>query len=245
MRSILITGCNRGLGLGLVQHLTQLPNPPEKIFATCRDVNKAEKLREIADKSNNVVIIKADLKDFKDFPRVVNEVSSQVGEAGLNVLFNNAGVATKFSRIGMVKAEQLTETFLVNTVAPIMFTQAFLPLLKKAAEGKQGLGVHRAAVVNMTSIIASIAENKMGGFYPYMCSKTALNAATKSMSIDLEHDGILVACMHPGWVKTDMGGANAPLDVESSCRDMVKTILGLSEKDNGAFLQHDGSTLPW
>ncbi|KAK0080705.1 hypothetical protein PV325_013483 [Microctonus aethiopoides] len=245
MRSILITGCNRGLGLGLVKHLTQLPNPPENIFATCRDVSKAKDLQEISHKSNNVHIIEIDLTDFNSYDRVVNEVGAKVGNEGLNVLFNNAGIATKFMRIGMVKMEQLTETYLVNTVVPIMFTKAFLPLLKKASDGKQGMGIHRAAVINMSSIIGSIAKNTMGGFYPYACSKSALNAATKSMSIDLEEDGILVACMHPGWVKTDMGGTNAPLDIDKSVGDMIKTLQTLTEKQNGSFLQHDGKILPW
>ncbi|XP_034946274.1 C-factor [Chelonus insularis] len=246
MRSILITGCNRGLGLGLVQHLLQLPNPPEKIFATCRDPSKAERLRELAEKSKNIYIIKADLTNLNEYDSLVYVIKEHVGDDGLNVLFNNAGMATKFTRIGLVKAEHLTECFFVNTVVPIMLVKAFLPLLKKAADKKNtGMGVDRAAIINMTSIIGSIAENTMGGFYPYRCSKTALNAATKSISIDLQNDGILVACMHPGWVKTDMGGANAPLDIDTSCSDMVKTLMNLSEKDNGCFLQHDGTTLPW
>lgn len=120
-----------------------------------------------------------------------------------------------------------------------------MPLLKKASDGKQGMGIHRAAVINMSSIIGSIAKNTMGGFYPYACSKSALNAATKSMSIDLEEDGILVACMHPGWVKTDMGGTNAPLDINKSVSDMIKTLQTLTEKHNGSFFQHDGKILPW
>ncbi|XP_011311995.1 uncharacterized oxidoreductase C663.06c [Fopius arisanus] len=245
MKSIMITGCNRGLGLGIVQHLTQLPNPPDKIFATCRDIARAQELKKIAEKCKNVHIIEIDLKDTKKYPEIVDLVGKKVGDAGLNVLFNNAGIATKYARIGMVKEEQMTEVFFVNTVVPIMLTKAFLPLLKKAASGKQGMGVQRAAVINMTSIIGSIQDNNMGGFYPYRCSKTALNAATKSMSIDLLDDGILVACMHPGWVKTDMGGANAPLDVDSSVSDMIRTIQGLDETHNGAFLQHDGKVLPW
>ncbi|XP_015115044.1 uncharacterized protein LOC107039775 [Diachasma alloeum] len=245
MNSILITGCNRGLGLGLVQHLTQLPNPPEKIFATCRDVTKAQELKKIADKSKNVHIIEIDLKETQRYSEIVDLVDKNVGDAGLNVLFNNAGIATKYMRIGMVKEEHLTEVYFVNTVVPIMLTKAFLPLLKKAAKGKMGMGVQRAAVINMSSIIASIQDNTMGGFYPYRCSKTALNAATKSMSIDLLDDGILVACMHPGWVKTDMGGSNAPMDIDTSVSDMIRTIQGLNESHNGTFLQHDGTFLPW
>ncbi|KAG8036091.1 hypothetical protein G9C98_004670, partial [Cotesia typhae] len=208
------------------------------------------KLKEIAEKSSNVCIIKADLTNFKDYDRIVNEVSAQVGDAGLNVLFNNAAILLPSSKLDSVKAEDLTENYLVNTVVPIMLTKAFLPLLRKAAAaaaaaaGKQGMSVDRAAVINMTSLMGSIADNGSGGSYPYRCSKAALNAATKSMSVDLKEDGILVACMHPGWVKTDMGGSNAPMDIDSSVHNMVQTVLGLSEKDNGAFLRHDGTILP-
>lgn len=113
----------------------------------------------------------SELTDTKSYDKIVNIVNEKVGDNGLNVLFNNAGMATKFTRIGNVKEEQLTQCFYVNTVVPIMLTKAFLPLLKKAADGKSGFGVDRAAVINMSSILASIEENKMGGFYPYACSK--------------------------------------------------------------------------
>ncbi|KAF7996051.1 hypothetical protein HCN44_009836 [Aphidius gifuensis] len=245
MKSILITGCNRGLGLGLVQRLTQIKNPPENIFATCRDVTKAQKLKEISEHCNNVHIIEFELTDTNNYEKLVKTVADKLGDGKLNVLFNSAGISTKFARIGNVKAEQLTECYFINTVVPIMLTKAFLPLLKKAAIGKKEFGIDRAAIINMSSILGSISENKTGGFYPYACSKSALNAATKSMSIDLENDGILVACLHPGWVKTDMGGNNAPLDVDTSVRDIIKTLQSLKKEHNGCFLQHDGTKLPW
>lgn len=248
MRSILITGCNRGLGLGLVKHLVQSPKQPEHIFATCRDTDKAVELREIAQKAKNVNIIQIDLTDMSSYEKVVDIVTQKVGDAGLNVLFNNAGVASKFTRIGQVKENQLVDVFLINTVAPIMFTKAFLPLLKKAAAidaGKGNMSIDRAAVINMTSLLGSIADNNQGGFYPYRCSKAALNAATKSMSIDFKDDGILVACMHPGWVRTDMGGHNAPMDIDTSVRNILSTLKSLTENHTGCFLQHDGKILPW
>lgn len=245
MKSILITGCNRGLGLGLIQHLTKIKNPPEKIFATCRDIAKAQKLVEVAERCNNVHIIEFELTDTNSYEKIVKTVNDKVGDGKLNVLFNNAGISTKFTRIGNVKVEQLTQCYFINTVVPIMLTKAFLPLLKKAAVGINKFGIDRAAVINMSSILGSISQNKTGGFYPYACSKSALNAATKSMSIDLENDGILVTCLHPGWVKTDMGGNNAPLDVDTSVADIIKTLQSLNKEHNGCFLQHDGVKLPW
>ncbi|XP_020281847.1 uncharacterized protein LOC109853792 isoform X4 [Pseudomyrmex gracilis] len=248
MKSILITGCNRGLGLGLVKHLIELAKPPEFIFATCRDTSKATELRALADKSPNVHIIEIDLTDTANYTKVVNAVAERVKGTGLNVLFNNAGISSKFTRLGLVKQEQITDALLINTVAPILLTKAFLPLLKAAAKNaadKTGLSVRRAAVVNMTSILASIAQNNDGGFYPYRCSKTALNAATKSMSVDLKPDGILAVCLHPGWVRTDLGGSNAPMDVDSSVSQILNTMNSLTEKHTGCFVQYDGKTLPW
>ncbi|EFN85971.1 uncharacterized protein LOC105181878 [Harpegnathos saltator] len=248
MRSILITGCNRGLGLGLVKRLVGSQKPPDNIFATCRDATKATELRALADKSSNIHIIEIDLTDTDGYTKIVDAVSEKVKGAGLNVLFNNAGISSKFTRLGLVKKQQITDAFLVNTVAPILLTKALLPLLKTAAknaEDKIKLSVNRAAVINMTSILGSIAENTDGGFYPYRCSKAALNAATKSMSIDLKADGILVTCLHPGWVRTDLGGNNAPMEVETSVDCILETLNSLTEKHTGCFIQYDGKILPW
>ncbi|CAL1683939.1 unnamed protein product [Lasius platythorax] len=249
MRSILITGCNRGLGLGLVKHLAErTPRPPDNIFATCRDASKATELRALADKSSNIHIIEIDLTNTDGYKRIVDTVSEKVNGAGLNLLFNNAGISSKFTRLGLVKEQQIIDAFLVNTVAPIMLTKAFLPLLKTAAKNakdKTELSVRRAAVINMTSILGSIAENNDGGFYPYRCSKAALNAATKSMSIDLKTDGILVTCLHPGWVRTDLGGNNAPMDIDTSVNSILNTLNSLTEKHTGCFIQYNGKILPW
>ncbi|XP_034188790.1 SDR family oxidoreductase sniffer [Osmia lignaria lignaria] len=248
MRSILITGCNRGLGLGLVKHLVKLPQPPENVFATCRDRNKAKELTALSETSKNIHIIEIDLVDTKNYDKIVQIVNEKVGQAGLNVLFNNAGISSKFARLGLVKEEQLTETFFVNTVVPILLTKAFVPLLKTAShnyENKSEMNIHRSAVINMSSILGSIADNAVGGYYPYRCSKAALNAATKSMSIDLKEDGILVSSLHPGWVRTDMGGNNASMDIDTSVANILNTLNSLTEKHTGCFVQYDGKILPW
>lgn len=119
--------------------------------------------------------------------------------------------------------------------------------MKKASNFNEeaSLGVQRATIVNMSSILGSIEENVQGGLYAYRMSKVALNMATKSMSADLKKDQILCVAMHPGWVKTDMGGSNAPMDITTSCKDMVKTIFALNETQNGTFIQHDGKLLSW
>lgn len=246
MKSILITGCNRGLGLGLVKHLVKNPNPPTNLIATCRDVQKAEELRNVAEQHKNVHILQLDLKSFDKYQDFSKQVSDIVKDDGLNVLFNNAGVSPKFTRLNLVKLEQLLETLTANTIAPIMLTKALLPLLKKSSKNSTlPMGVQRAAIINMSSMLGSVELNTTGGLYPYRCSKSALNIATRSMSIDLKIDNILVTCLHPGWVKTDMGGTNAPMQIDESISSIVKFLPTLEEKHNGGFYQFDGQPMPW
>lgn len=107
------------------------------------------------------------------------------------------------------------------------------------------MGISRAVVINMSSILGSIQSNNDGGLYGYRVTKSGLNGATKSMSIDMKGDKIICISMHPGWVKTDMGGPKAPLSIEKSCEKMINTIMNLNETNNGGFLQFDGKTLPW
>ncbi|XP_075969116.1 SDR family oxidoreductase sniffer [Anticarsia gemmatalis] len=244
MKSVLITGANRGLGLGMVKYITK-QNTAHKIIATCRNVS--EELKTLAVENKNLVILNLDLKNTSSFDEVSSAVSKIVGSQGLNLLINNAGVTTKFTKIGFLKTEQLMDNLIVNTIAPIMLTKSLVPVLKQAADANNNepMGAQRAAVINLSSILGSIAQNDQGGFYPYRCSKAALNAATKSMSIDLKKENILVASMHPGWVRTDMGGKNAPLDVETSVSGMLNTIYKLGEGDTGKFLNYDGTELPW
>jgi len=172
MTSILITGCNRGLGLGLVKALNKRSRPVQ-IFATCRNIGKAQELQKIANENENVHVLEIDLNNFDQYERLVKEVESVVKDKGLNVLFNNAGIAPRSTRIHNVEESDLIQTFTTNTIIPIMLTKAFLPLLKQASDvnGAKPMGVERAAIINMSSILGSIGNNTEGGLYAYRTSK--------------------------------------------------------------------------
>lgn len=187
------------------------------------------------------------MKNFDEYDKLVGKIAAVTKDDGLNVLFNNAGMATKSVRLAGTKAQDLIDTLQTNTVAPIMLTKACLPLLRTASQANDalGMGVQRAAIINMSSILGSIQLNVEGAMYAYRTSKSALNAATKSMSIDLHEQKILCVSLHPGWVRTDMGGGNAPLDVVTSTTQIVQTICKLNESHNGGFYQYDGGKLPW
>ncbi|XP_034489836.1 C-factor [Drosophila innubila] len=247
MNSILITGCNRGLGLGLVKAFNSLPEPPQHLFTTCRNLEQATELNDLAKKHSNIHVLEIDLKNFDEYEKLVGKIADITKDAGLNVLFNNAGIATKSVRIGATKQQDLLDTLQTNTVAPIMLAKSCLPLLKKASlvNEARGMGVNRAAIINMSSILGSIQLNADGGMYAYRTSKAALNAATKSMSIDLRDQKILCVSLHPGWVRTDMGSNNAPLEVATTTKQIVDTICKLNESHNGGFYQYDGAQLPW
>ncbi|XP_066980194.1 C-signal-like [Macrobrachium rosenbergii] len=246
-RSVLVTGSNRGLGLELVKQLSASKDPPEFIIATCRTPDKAEELKNISTEHRNVHITQLDVSNESSYGGLVSHVQELVGCQGLNLLINNAGYSPKSTRINMVKWQQMSDTLLINTIAPVMLTKALLPLLSTAASDSalDTLSVKRAAIINMSSILGSIGANEQGGLYPYRASKAALNAVTKSLSLDLRRHNILVTSIHPGWVQTDMGGKNAPLTPEVSISEMIKTLYALSEKHNGGFFQYDGEALQW
>lgn len=246
MRSVLITGSNRGIGLSLVKQFLALPDPPKKIIATCRNLEKAAELTQLSQSNPSLKMLVIDFKDFNKYNDLAKQVEEITQDDGLNVLINNAGISTKFTRIQMLKMDQLIENFVINTAGPIMLTKALIPSLKKAAgiNSTLPLGVNRAAVVNISSVLGSISKNTDGGFYPYRCSKTALNAATKSLSLDLKADGIFTVAVHPGWCKTDMGGKNAPLETDTATAAIIQTLISLGPEKSGSFIQYDGQPLP-
>ncbi|OPJ78064.1 hypothetical protein AV530_015060 [Patagioenas fasciata monilis] len=174
VRSVLVTGANRGIGLGFVRQFLQMPKPPERVFAACRDP----------------------------------------------------------------KGQR---------------AQAFLPLLKKAAQGSPGsvLSCSKAAIVNISSAAGSITSpfgwDKLQ-VVSYRCSKAALNMLTKCQSLGYREHGILCIALHPGWVQTEMGsssGDTPPVTVDASVQGMLKVLSSLSKKDSSTFLNWKGNVVPW
>ena len=130
MTSILITGANRGLGLEFVkQFLSSVPTP-KHIIAICRQPDKADQLKAVANGSNGTVhVVKLDVKDYAQYDQVVKQVGDIVGEDGIDLLINNAGIAIR-TGLDDITPEKMIENFEVNSVTPLMFSKALLPLLK-------------------------------------------------------------------------------------------------------------------
>ncbi|XP_060063672.1 C-signal-like [Ylistrum balloti] len=245
-RSVLITGANRGIGLELVRQFLQLETPPKHVFATCRSPDKAEDLHTLANSNGAVQVLKLDVSEPDSFPGLREEVESVLQGSGLNLLINNAGIIGR-DDLSSVTVQRMESLYRTNTIGPLFLAKEFLPLIQKAAKAasNQPMSCTKAAIVNMTSKVGSMEDNGSGGRYPYRTSKAALNMVTKNLSVDLKSDDILSVSLHPGYVKTDMGGPNALITSEQSVQGMMNVMAGLNEDTNGLMIDYAGKIIPW
>uniref|UniRef100_A0A3B5L4D2 Uncharacterized protein n=1 Tax=Xiphophorus couchianus TaxID=32473 RepID=A0A3B5L4D2_9TELE len=229
--SVLITGSSRGIGLQLVTQLANNSNRPATIIATARNPAAST----VTTRAAHLVSSEQSISSASE------QVQSIVGNSGLNCLINNAAIGFS-TNISTVTPEAMMTMFQVNTVAPLFVT-------KTAAARSGGMGIHRAAVINMSSVLGSITLNcgDAAKFrsYAYRTSKAALNMVTRCLAADLESSGILCMSLHPGWVRTDMGGPHADLTVEQSVSGILSVLFSLSERDHGEFLDYHGQKLQW
>ncbi|XP_067292285.1 C-signal [Pseudorasbora parva] len=246
--SMLITGASRGLGLQMVKQLLATPERPQKIIATARNPAAAKELQELAKSNPGVHVVSLDVTSDSSVDAAAQAVESIVGADGLNCLINNAAINIP-TELNTVSRDAMMKTYESNTVAPLFVTKAFLPLLRRAAAEGSSMGIHRAAVVNVSSLLGSVQLNWGEGAsfksYAYRASKSALNMVTRCLATDLEAEGILCVALHPGWVRTDMGGPMAPLSPEESISSVLSVISGLTEKHHGGFVDYNGESLPW
>lgn len=236
--NIFITGANRGIGLEFVKQYSALATT-KLLFATCRSETKATELKQLAANNDKIKIIELDVKDYGKYEKVVHEVTKAVGSNGLNLLINNAGIHIK-ADFHDAKRDDMLEVYEVNVVAPLLFTRALTPLLQLSS--KAG---HKTFVANISSKVGSIADNTSGQMYAYRTSKAAFNQVSKSLSIQLKEDNIIVAPIHPGWVQTDMGGPNAPIDTKTSVENMISTFKNIQPDQAGLLLNYDGTVIPY
>ena len=231
IKKILVTGANRGLGLGLVKKF--LKNN-EKVICTTRNISKSKELILCKEKYNdNLEICELDLLN-KDSPNIL---SNFLGDETIDLFINNAGVIGHSAQhFKSVSLNHWLEVLKVNLIAPLLITQSIIKNIEKSSERK---------IYFISSKVGSIEDNKSGGMYIYRSSKTALNQVVKSLSIDLKPLGISVISLHPGWVRTEMGGPNALISVEESVNGMVDVIYNTSIVNSGEFINYDGTRLPW
>ena len=228
MATILVTGANRGLGIEFVE---QYLNEGNEVIATYRNENSSIDLIEMGNERSNLKLLQLDVSSNKS----LNSFAENLGNLPIDIFINNAGVyGPRNSSFGNVDEENWIPAIKVNTIAPILMTQLIIKNIRSGADKK---------LIYITSKMGSIDDNKGGGAYVYRSSKTALNSVVKSLSVDLENEGMTVALIHPGWVKTDMGGPSALIDKDTSVRGMTEVISNLDISSTGNFYNYDGSIL--
>uniref|UniRef100_A0A3B4A169 Uncharacterized protein n=1 Tax=Periophthalmus magnuspinnatus TaxID=409849 RepID=A0A3B4A169_9GOBI len=254
--SVLITGANRGLGLEMVKQMveTQGPlTPVSVLFACCRDPGgpRAEGLQALAKKHPDIIkIMCMDAADPKSIKQAAQQVASVVGKSGLNIIINNAAIAIR-SPFFESTPEEMQNCFNINAIGPMVITQEFISLLRAAAKdsGTPGMSCRKAAVINISTIASSngLANETYNKWrvLPYRVSKAAMNMMSVCASVELQKDEILCMMLHPGWVRTDLGGPEGELDTHESVEGMFRVMNSLTEKHCGALLNWKGETVPW
>ena len=229
--NVLITGTSRGIGLEFVR---QCVEKQWRIFACCRHPQQAEALLGVARLNpDRISVHVVDMNELATIQALAYELRNEA----IDILINNAGVyGPDNNGFGNVDVSGWQQTLLVNSIAPMKMVEALKENLM--------LGSGRT-VACLSSKMGSMDDNGSGGSYIYRSSKAALNAVVKSLSIDLASEAIKVVALHPGWVKTDMGGPNAEISTRESVRQMLDTIVGLQAADSGRFIDIDGSDIPW
>ncbi|XP_035204830.1 C-factor-like [Stegodyphus dumicola] len=192
----------------------------------------------------NVHIIKADMMDFDNYGDIVSNIQKHIKSGGVNLLINNAGMMIRDTLLS-VKRKNIMESFELNAVAPLLFTKALLPLLKKADSGTFPLNVGKSAILNISAHLGSIGENNSGDYLSYRLSKAAVNMVTRTLAEELKPSGIFIMALHPGWVKTDMGGDAAPLTTEVSVNGMLIVLAKAEESHRGLLFSSKGHKIPW
>ncbi|MDF0378330.1 SDR family oxidoreductase [Methylophilus sp. YYY-1] len=227
-QTILITGGNRGLGL---EYARQYAESGQQVYVTVRDPAQAPALQQLASQHSNLQLLALDVADVDS----IRALASQLSALTLDILISNAGTYPE-SSFGQTDVQAWLQAFQVNTLSTYYLAEAFLPQLRRAPQAK---------LIAMTSKMGSIEDNGSGGEYIYRSSKTALNMVVKSLSIDLRGFNIVVAALHPGWVRTDMGGPNGLIDTETSVQGLRQVIASLTASQSGQFIAYDGKPIPW
>lgn len=226
MKTALITGSNRGIGLEFVR---QLKDKGYYVIGSCRNPSKAHELKELADE-----IIKLDVTSDED----IENLKQKLNNRAIDLLVNNAGISgEKGVTTGNINRKNFLEVINVNCLSVVKLSDALLTNIEKS---------HEKNILVISSRMGSISDNERGRSYAYRTSKAALNCVMRSFAIDVKDKGINVMLIHPGWVKTSIGGEDAPIDVQTSVSGMLKQAEKELPNSHAEKLHRfDGGMIAW
>jgi NAD(P)-dependent dehydrogenase (short-subunit alcohol dehydrogenase family) len=232
MNKVLITGANRGIGLEFVR---QLAARGDQVFATCRQPTDAIDLHDLKTQNPDLIsITPLDVTDPSSLTESHKYISAQTDT--LDLLINNSGINIDDGSLGSFDLETMQSILTVNSIAPMIVTQQYLGLIKTSSKPK---------IINISSINGSLTNLVPRGYYSYSASKAALNMYSLRLSHDLKETGIIVIMLHPGWVKTDMGGPNADIVPQDSIKSMLQLFDTLTLDNSGEYYDYTGKIIPW
>ena len=232
MPNVLITGSNRGLGLEWVR---QYAEEGWRVFATCRQPTEADELNTFVSSRENVSVHRLDVTR----PDEINGLAVELMRESIDVLVNNAGVyLEKFTEVGLgkIRYEDWKYTYQVNTLGAVRVTEAFQKHVARS---------ERRLVVAISTHMASITDILTPDAYYYRSTKAALNAAMRGISHELKESGIGLLLLHPGWVRTRMGGEGTDLLPPESVRGMRGLVENFKPEHSGRFFRYDGVEMDW
>jgi NAD(P)-dependent dehydrogenase (short-subunit alcohol dehydrogenase family) len=232
MKTTLITGANRGIGL---EFCRQYAADGWRVLACSRYPEKSDALNKLA--AQYPELIKMYALDVSDHVQI-ERLAQVLADESIDLLINNAGIYPDSDKSGFGHTDyaEWVQAFRTNTMAPLKMAETFATQITRSEQ---------KTIVTITSKMGSIADNSGGGSYLYRSSKAALNMVVKSLAIDLKPIGITAVVFHPGWVKTDMGGPNALISTEQSVSGIRQIISRLTIADSGKFFGYDGQAIPW
>lgn len=225
--TVLITGAGRGIGLALAREYLEAG---WRVYACARSPEKAPALNALAAAAQGRLSV---------HPLDVTDARHIAVLAGtpLDVLINNAGVyGGQRQGFGETDEQAWLDCLRTNLIAPMKMMEALV---------EQVAASERRIMACLSSKMGSMAENRSGGAYLYCSSKAALNAVVASAAIGLAPRGIIAVALHPGWVRTDMGGPEAPLDPQQSAGRLRRLLERIGPADSGRLLDIDGRIIPW
>lgn len=227
METVLITGASRGIGLELTRQFLALGY---KVISTYRG-QLSEQLKSLQSNSS-LVLHELEVTD----ERSILSLASKLSNVQLDILINNAGViGSDEQSMEAINAQEWLNTFAVNSIAPLMVSRAVLNRLETSANPR---------IITVSSQMGALNRESYG-MYAYRSSKAAVNKVMQVLALELKPKGIVVCPIHPGWVKTDMGGEEADITVEESAAGIVKLARNLTLEQSGKFLTWQGAEHVW
>lgn len=228
MNTVVITGTNKGIGLELTRRFSEAG---WRVFAGCRNPDQTVELSELAN-GRDIQIRKLDVTNAGD----VSALQHELADHTVDVLINNAGImGGDRQSVTEMDYDAWRDAFEVNTIAPFRMATALRSNLKRSANGR---------VVTISSQMGSLNRKSKGAF-AYRTTKAAVNKAMQVLALEFEPDNITVCPVHPGWVRTDMGGPNADITVDESADGLFSLITNLAKNQSGRFWTWEGDEHDW